>query len=507
MSLLKVKEVDKKFGSHYALSKISLDIQPGEVHALVGENGAGKSTLIKILTGVYPLDGGEIDWKGKRVTITDPNSARRLGINVVHQDRHLIPSFSGYENLYLGLDYPKNRVGFGVDWKSLKQRTEQLKESLGIDLDLKKTATEMSPPERTTLEILRAMMLDCQLLILDEPTASLTDQESEMLFQLIHKLTANGTAILYVSHRMDEIFRLSDRITVFRNGQLAGTLQKAGTDKEALIRLMTNAEVKKSTFQKRFVDDTVPSVLTVSHAATMDGKVKDVSLTVRQGEIVGLFGLAGSGRTELLEAIYGSRPLKRGEVNIENNRLRAFTPRDALNRRVVLIPEDRRGDALIMGMTIRENMTLPVLHQYSNGIKVTESKEKTEVKSWMDFMKVKATGSEQSVQELSGGNQQKVVFAKALLSKPVLFLCDEPTQAVDVMTRDEIHRLLREQTNQESAVLFVSSDLQEVLDIADRIYVQHDGVTLAELVNDGITPEEILNICYQQGKDSEVTHG
>ena len=502
MALLKVEGLDKVFGQHYALSGVGLEIEPGEVHALVGENGAGKSTFIKIMTGVYTLDAGTIEWKGAKVHIPDPAASRRIGINVVHQDRHLVPSFTGYENLFLGLDYPTNKSRIGVSWKAMKQRAEKLKNDFGVEIDLDKTADRMSPPEKTMLEILRAMMLECQLLILDEPTASLTDQEAERLFALIGRLTAQGTAILYVSHRMDEIFRLSDRITVFRNGQRVATVGTAETDKDGLVRLMSNAEVKKS--QKR-TDKTAAGekALDLSGLSTKDGKVKEVSLNVRKGEIVGIFGLAGAGRTELLETIYGLRESAGGSIEVAGRKANAPTPQRSLENGVVLIPEERKRDALVLGMSIRENMTLPVLKRFSGWLKLRSRTERTEVKAWMTEMNVKAAGSEQAVGELSGGNQQKVVFAKALLSNPVLFLCDEPTQAVDVMTREEIHRLLKAQADKGCGVLFVSSDLQEVLDISDRLYVLHDSRIVAELDNEGVTSEQVLGYCYSHGKGSE----
>lgn len=504
MSLLQVEALDKKFGLHHALSRVSLDIRPGEVHALVGENGAGKSTFIKIITGVYPADGGRIYWDGKEEAVGHPRRARELGINVIHQDRHLVPSFSGMENLFLGMEYPRRKLGLGIHWNRMGKQARRLRDELGIELDLNRTAREMSPSERTVLEILRAMMMDCRLLILDEPTASLTDQETELLFRLIHRLTAQGTAILYVSHRMDEIFRLSDRITVLRNGKLAGTVDKSEADRNLLIRMMTDSDVQESAARKSVRPQSARTVLRADRLSTADGKVNRASLTVREGEIVGIFGLAGAGRTELLEAVYGSRPLKEGRVSIGNAALDKLSPAQSLRHGVVLIPEDRRSDALIMDMTIRENMTLPVLKRFSNGLKVLRHKEKGQVTALMDAMKVKATGTEQAVGELSGGNQQKVVFAKALLSDPVLFLCDEPTQAVDVMTREEIHRMLREQADRKRGVLFVSSDLQEVLDIADRIYVLVDGEIASELDNEGVLPEQVLQICYKR-KGSEFS--
>jgi ABC-type sugar transport system ATPase subunit len=502
LTLLKVEGLNKVFGQHYALSGVGLEVKPGEVHALVGENGAGKSTFIKIMTGVYTLDAGTIQWKGAKVDIPDPVASRRLGINVVHQDRHLVPSFTGYENLFLGLDYPANQARIGVNWKAMKQQAEKLRNDLGVDIDLNKTADRMFPPEKTMLEILRAMMLECQLLILDEPTASLTDQEAEKLFALIKRLTEQGTAILYVSHRMDEIFRLSDRITVFRNGQRVATVNTSETDKDGLVRLMSNAEVKKS--QKRTgISATEEKVLELKGLSTKDGKVKEVSLNVRKGEIVGIFGLAGAGRTELLETIYGLREPAGGSIQLAGRKVAAPTPKRSLDNGVVLIPEERKRDALILGMSIRENMTLPVLKRFSGLLKLRSRAERTEVNAWMQEMNVKAAGSEQMIGQLSGGNQQKVVFAKALLSNPVLFLCDEPTQAVDVMTREEIHRLLKAQADKGCGVLFVSSDLQEVLDISDRLYVLHDSHFVAELDNDGVTSEQVLGYCYSHGKGSE----
>jgi ribose transport system ATP-binding protein len=496
MSLLQVKELDKKFGNHDALSKFSLTVEAGEIHALVGENGAGKSTFIKILTGVYSSDGGQLIWSGQPVEIDDPIDAGQLGIHVVHQDRHLIPFFTGYENLYLGREYPKRFLGLGVNWKAMKEQAEALKEKWGIQLDLQKTVSEMTPPEKTMLEILKAMMEKGQLLILDEPTASLTDQETRLLFKLIRHLAEQGTAIIYVSHRMDEIFQLADRITVLQNGQVVGTKQTVETHQDQIIAMMTKGEVTKSQDQRREVPKDKPILLKLTDVATKDQKVKKANLVVREGEIVGVFGLAGSGRTEMLEAIYGTRKISQGTVQVAGKDVQPFSPKESLKRGVVLIPEDRRGHALIMNMSIRENMTLPVLKRYTHLLGIRASQEKSTVLSSMKRLKVKATRQDQRVEELSGGNQQKVVFAKALLLEPTLFLCDEPTQAVDVMTRAEIHHLLKQQTEQQKGVLYVSSDLKEILEVADRIYVFRNGETVAEFENKEMTADDILQKCF-----------
>lgn len=506
MTLLLVDGLDKRFGQHYALSGVHLDVQPGEVHALVGENGAGKSTLIKIITGVYAPDGGTILWRGSPVSLSNPVAARELGINVVHQDRHLIPSFSGYENLYLGLSYPKGKLGLGIHWKQMKKQAAALMAEYGVRLDMHKSAEQMSPPEQTMLEMIRAMMLDCSLLILDEPTASLTDQEAEQIFALIGKLTERGTSILYVSHRMEEIFRLAHRITVFRNGRHVDTLNRSEAGRDQIISLMNNSEYKRANRENSRVKAGEP-ILEVENLWSADGIVRGVSLQVREGEVVGLFGLAGAGRTELLETIYGLRKPAQGEIAIRGKRASAMTPRQSLSQGMVLIPEERKRDGLILGLNIRENITLPMLCKFSNGWKMLRRVERDEAKGWMERLKVKASGTEQPVRELSGGNQQKVVFAKALMSSPVLFLCDEPTQAVDVMTREEIHRLLKKQAEEGGAVLFVSSDLQEVLDVSDRLYVVHEGQIVADLANVDVTPEQVLAYCFSEGKEREATHG
>lgn len=504
LRLLQVEQLDKKFGSHYALSNISMNVAPGEVHALVGENGAGKSTFIKILTGVYPPEAGSIIWNGKRELISDPAYARGLGINVVHQDRQLIPFFTGYENLYLSAEYPRGL--WGIQWKKMRERAERVQTELGLPVDLDKTAAEMSPSEQTMVEILRAMMLECRLLILDEPTAALTGHEAEMLFALIGKLTAQGVAILYVSHRMEEIFRLSDRITVFRNGQCVGTMLTAETSQEQVIHKMS--EVSLSTSLEAAAKAKGELLLEVETLSTVDGSVVSASLNIAQGEVVGLFGLAGSGRTELLEAIYGLRGIANGEIRLCGQQVtRECSPSQSLDRGVVLIPEERKKDGLIMGLSIRENMTLPVVKRFSTGWRMQSRRELAEVERWMEALDVKAAGADQPVSQLSGGNQQKVVFAKALLTDPVLFLCDEPTQAVDVMTREEIHRLLKEQAAKGCGVLFVSSDLQEVLDISDRLYVLREGRIITEMSRQEATAEEVLRVCYGEGKGSEHNHG
>jgi len=490
--LLRTEKLSKSFNGVYALSNINFEVEAGEVHGLVGENGAGKSTLIKMLTGVYSIDEGTVFWEDQPVKIPNPSQSWTLGINVVHQDRTLIPTFDGVENAYLGREYPHK--GMQVDWKTMWETVEKTRDELGIELDLSKMAIELSPPQKTCLEIIRAMMNDCKLLILDEPTASLTDKESEILFDIIGKLKKKGTSVLYVSHRMDEIFRLTDRITVFKNGSMVSCVKTSEVDKDKLVSMMTD-EWKGSDIVHNTNFGKV--LLEVQGIRTKDGVMKKGSLKVREKEILGVFGLGGSGRTELLEGIYGYRPITEGTVTIDGEQQNMLSPVNSIKKGMVLISEDRRGKALVGNLSIKENVLLSCIDRYAKHGYLDEKKEKQDVSEKAEALKIRMTGLDQRIIELSGGNQQKAVFAKALMTNPKVFLCDEPTQAVDIMTRNEIHKLLREKADAGNAVVYVSSDLKEILEVADTIQLVVQGETRQLLVNENLTTTEVLSYCYE----------
>ena len=365
---------------------------------------------------------------------------------------------------------------------------------LGIELDLSKMAIELSPPQKTCLEIIRAMMNDCKLLILDEPTASLTDKESEILFDIIGKLKKKGTSVLYVSHRMDEIFRLTDRITVFKNGSMVSCVKTSEVDKDKLVSMMTD-EWKGSDIVHNTNFGKV--LLEVQGIRTKDGVMKKGSLKVREKEILGVFGLGGSGRTELLEGIYGYRPITEGTVTIDGEQQNMLSPANSIKKGMVLISEDRRGKALVGNLSIKENVLLSCIDRYAKHGYLDEKKEKQDVSEKAEALKIRMTGLDQRIIELSGGNQQKAVFAKALMTNPKVFLCDEPTQAVDIMTRNEIHKLLREKADAGNAVVYVSSDLKEILEVADTIQLVVQGETRQLLVNENLTTTEVLSYCYE----------
>lgn len=537
--LLDVKSVDKKFNGVYALKGLDFSLGEGEVHGLIGENGAGKSTFIKILGGVYKRDGGSILWNGKELSETiRPEDSRAFGINIIFQDNVLIPAFTGLENICLGRSYPVK--GGIIQWKEMERETEAKAAELGIHLDLKKPVSMMTPAQKKCVEIVRAMMSDCKLLILDEPTASLSDKETNLLFSIVRNLKAKGTSVLYVTHRLEEIMELTDRVTVLRNGTLVSTVDTAGTSRKELVRLMSGNEVADGVGEagkdaeaelqdgaadrasgKGGVKQPVSSeaekadtqgtelvgtgtekkigrtVLEVHGIRSGDGIVRGVDLEVKTGLITGMFGLCGSGRTEFLECIYGTRKLAGGEVTINGKTTTRPTPSESIRQGMVFICEDRRGKAMIPSFTVEENMMLSSIDRYTKGGWFQKQAACKKAADMIKVLKIKCIGTSQPAKELSGGNQQKVVFAKALLTEPSIWLCDEPTQAVDVATRQEIHRLLKEEAKKGKAVLYVSSDLTELLEVADEVAVMAYGRVRKIFENKELKAAEVLACCYE----------
>lgn len=543
--LLDVKSVDKKFNGVYALKGLDFSLGEGEVHGLIGENGAGKSTFIKILGGIYKRDVGNILWNGKDLPeVIRPEESRKLGINIIFQDNVLIPAFTGMENICLGRPYPVK--GGLIQWKEMERETEAKAAELGIHLDLKKPVSMMTPAQKKCVEIVRAMMSDCKLLILDEPTASLSDKETNLLFSIVRNLKAKGTSVLYVTHRLEEIMELTDRVTVLRNGTLVSTVDTAGTSRKELVRLMSGNEAAsgvedaetgkdaESKLQGGAVDrisgkggvkQTVSSeaektdiqgaellgtgaegrigktALEVHGIRSKDGIVRGVDLNVKSGQITGMFGLCGSGRTEFLECIYGTRKLAGGEITIDGKTTTRPTPSESIRQGIAFICEDRRGKAMIPAFSVEENMMLSSIDRYTKSGWFQKRAADKKAMDMIEALKIKCVGVSQPAKELSGGNQQKVVFAKALLTEPSIWLCDEPTQAVDVATRQEIHRLLREEAKKGKAVLYVSSDLTELLEVADEVAVMAYGRVRKTFENKDLKPTDVLVCCYEAERE------
>jgi ABC-type sugar transport system ATPase subunit len=489
--ILMTKGVTKRFGSTNALEDVSIDISSGEFHALVGENGAGKSTLIKVLSGVYKADDGEIIWQGKPVIISNPRHSRELGITVIHQDRHLIPSFTVMENVYLGMEYETR--GLRINWKKMRDRVNLLMDELGIHIPRDIPAQFLSPPQMTQTEIIRSMMTEAKLLILDEPTAALTNQEADQLFGIIKKLQTRGTAVLYVSHRLEEIIALSDRISVLKNGRLMKTMERGVGRAEIISGMTDNFSVETGKETQHVLGD---YLLEVENLSSADGVIGNVEFKVRAGEILGLFGLGGSGRTESLECIYGSRPKAGGNIRVGGAAYPNPSPRRSIQRGMAMVCEDRRGKALITNLSVKENIAVSVLELYSRFGLINDRAQERDARGKIKAFSIKASDCNQSVKELSGGNQQKVSFAKALMPSPQVILCDEPTQGVDVKTRYEIHSLLRAMADQGKAVVFVSSDIQETLELADRVQIIARGKSRECFENSRLSAEQVLSCCY-----------
>lgn len=536
--MLEAKKLDKSFNGVYALKGLDLSLKEGEIHGLVGENGAGKSTFIKILGGVYTKNGGELTWNGAPFPADfGPVQSRELGINIIFQDHVLIPAFSALENIWLGRPYP--RKGGLIQWKEMEMAAEKKGEELGIHLDLKRSIFQMTPAQKKCVEILRAMMSDCKLMILDEPTASLSDKEANLLFSIIKNLKAKGTAVLYVTHRLEEIMVLTDRVTVLRNGELVNTCDTGSTSQKELVRLMSGNEegsdseahasgavISGATASETDVSgkdtseidvsmtDSAASAtanpqpdtpaLSISHLSSADHIVKDASLTVHTGRITGMFGLCGSGRTEFLECIYGIRRISGGTIEINGEMIKKPTPVDSIKKGIAFICEDRRRKAMIPSFTVEENMNLSSIDHYSKKGLFSKADAVSAARNMINALKIRCVGTSQPACELSGGNQQKVVFAKALLTSPSIWLCDEPTQAVDVATRQQIHNLLRDQAAENKAVLYVSSDLTELLEVADEIAVMASGKIRKIFPNKNLKPADILACCYEA--EREETH-
>ena len=502
--LLDVKGVDKKFNGVYALKGLDFSLGEGEVHGLIGENGAGKSTFIKILGGVYKRDGGSILWNGKDLPeVIRPEESRKLGINIIFQDNVLIPAFTGMENICLGRPYPVK--GGLIRWKEMEREAAAKAEEFGIHLDLKKPVSMMTPAQKKCVEIVRAMMSDCKLLILDEPTASLSDKETNLLFSIVRNLKAKGTSVLYVTHRLEEIMELADRVTVLRNGTLVSTVDTAGTSRKELVRLMSGNEAASGVEDAETGKDAEGKIgktaLEVHGIRSKDGIVRGVDLNVKSGQITGMFGLCGSGRTEFLECIYGTRKLAGGEVTIDGKTTVHPAPPESIRQGMAFICEDRRGKAMIPSFTVEENMMLSSIDRYTKGGWFQKRAACKKAADMIKVLKIKCIGTSQPAKELSGGNQQKVVFAKALLTEPSIWLCDEPTQAVDVATRQEIHRLLREEAKKGKAVLYVSSDLTELLEIADEVAVMAYGKVRKIFENKDLKPTDVLACCYEAERE------
>jgi ribose transport system ATP-binding protein len=493
--LLRISGLRKEFPGVIALDGVDFELARGEIHALLGANGAGKSTLIKITSGLYQADRGEIHFEGMNVRLHDTQAARELGISVIYQDLALVPHLSIAENLFLGRELV-TRTGF-VDWQRTHLEARHLLDRIGFEIDTRTRVSGLSMGQRQLVEIARALGTEAKLLILDEPTASLSRGEAERLFALIRRLACAGVGIIYVSHRLDEIASLVDRVTVLRDGKSVGTFPVEALDRSKVVALITGQERAGSKASLREIRKTGEPLLELEQLGR-DGEFSDVTLTIRRGEIVVLTGLVGAGRTELLETTFGARIADRGTLRVRGKTVQFTSPSDAIRSDIALIPEDRRGKGLATIMPVVGNMTLASLGRFVRGMLLDRRTELTHVRGMIRELSIRTPSPLQPAGLLSGGNQQKLVLAKWLSTEAQIFLLDEPTQGVDVGAKEEIYQLIRGIAAAGKAVLVVSSDLEEVIEIADRVLAMRQGRIVGEFINEKLDPHAIMDA---------ITHG
>lgn len=488
MFTLTLQQISKSFPGVKALDGVELKINPGEVHAVCGENGAGKSTLMNIITGNHQPDSGKIMLNGSTITIPGPQAAFGLGIAIVYQHLSLVDSLSVAENIYAN-QQPVNRFGI-IRFDKLNSQTRRLLEPLGLaDIDPETRVFRLSQAQKQMIEIAKALSRNPSLLVLDEPTASLTEKETAILFTIVRRLRSEGKAILYISHRLEEIFELADRVSILKDGKPQGTFGIRDIDKRQLIAKMVGRDLE-STKRRSFVQD--EKLLEVNDLSGI--RFRNISFTVHKGEILGFAGLIGAGRTEIARAIFGAGTILRGKLWIHGHPFEPLHPRDAVNQRIAYVPEDRKSLGLFQYMDIRENIIAANLKHTLNNRLYSAEKAAEMAKSSITNLRIATPGIHQKAINLSGGNQQKVVLAKWLWTHPDLLIVDEPTHGIDVGAKYEIYEILRKLASEGKGILVISSDLPELIGICDRILVLREGTIAGELDQSEVTEEKIMSL-------------
>jgi ribose transport system ATP-binding protein len=493
--VLKMSGIDKSFNGIQVLHHVDFELATGEVHALMGGNGAGKSTLMKILTGVYEMDGGLIEISGAEVNIHSPTEAEKNGIAMIFQEFSLIPTFTVAQNVFLNRE-PKTKSGL-IDDKMCLELTQQLLEELDVDLNPGDLVADLGVGFWQMTEIAKALSKETKILVMDEPTSSLTQRESEILFELIGRLKRKGISIIYISHRMEEIFRICDRITILGDGRHLVTDQTGRLDMQSVIAHIAGKNLEKFEWRERTGVSGGKTVLQVKNLTTAN-RVHGVDFELKQGEILGIAGLMGSGRTETLRALFGIDKITDGEIYIHGRKTRIRSPGDAIRHGLALVPEDRRVQGLILDHEVKDNILLPSLSKIAGvfGL-VNDGKGSRISEEWVDKLSIKTDSIRKVSNLLSGGNQQKIVFAKWLANSPDILLLDEPTIGIDIRAKTEIIERIRELANEGTSILLVSSELPELLAVSDRVLVFHDGRVIKQFHRKEIATEEELQHAIQ----------
>lgn len=488
MNLLEMKGIEKSFNTVKVLHGVDLILRKGTVHALMGENGAGKSTLMKVLAGIHKCDAGTVTVKGKSVDIQSPKHSQALGIAMIHQELSPVPEMTVAENIYLGRE-PGGRLF--VDYAAMYRQTEELLESLKVHISPKEKVGSLKVADQQLVEIAKAISLNAEIIIMDEPTSAITDKEVDNLFSIIRDLKDQGKGIIYISHKMDEIFQISDDITVLRDGQYVNTWKAEEIDNNILIKNMVGRELTEI-FPKSEVpiSDTILEVRNF----TLGNKFQDISFKVKRGEIYGIAGLVGAGRTELMHALFGLDRPDKGEIIFDGKPLNIRKPKDAIREGIAYVTEDRKQEGLVLEMSVGQNISLASMKELSRGLFINEREENSLVKDEIERLRIRLHSPRQLVKSLSGGNQQKVVLSKWMIKNPKLLILDEPTRGIDVGAKSEIYKLMCEYAARGNAIIMISSEMPEVMGMADRMLVLSNGKVGGELNRSEFAQESIMQM-------------
>lgn len=500
--ILEARNIGKRFAGVIALDGVDIAVFGGRVHAVVGENGAGKSTLMKILSGVYQPDAGKILVDGETSEFETPRAAEEKGIAIIHQELNLVPALSVAENIFLGRE--PSSFGF-VDKAKMRSASQALLERLGHPLNVEIEVANLKISDQQIVEIAKALSLDARVLIMDEPTTALAAEDVKKLFKVIRTLTAEGTGIVYISHKMDELFTIADEFTVLRDGKFIGHKSAAETSPNDLVKMMVGREITHQRAEKSPTENAqllrVENLSSEARAANGRRKLNDLNFTLHQGEILGIAGLMGAGRTEILESLFGVLPAtKEAKISIDGKTMFIKSPSDAIKNGIALVSEDRKGQGLILGMDVACNITLPELKNYSKFGFLDEKAENVTAREWVKKLAIKTPSVAAQTVNLSGGNQQKIVLAKWLLTKPKILLLDEPTKGIDIKGKAEIYRLIEELALEGLGILLVSSELPELLALSDRILVLREGEFTGEVSRSEATEEKIIELATIGGQ-------
>jgi ribose transport system ATP-binding protein len=488
--ILEMKNISKKFGNVKVLDSVNFEVKRGEVHALVGANGAGKSTLMKILNGIYSTTEGEMYLNGTKVVFANPQDAYKAGVSMIHQELDLVTNLSVSENIFLGREKVK---GMSLDREEMRKETQKLLDTLEFDIDASTEVGKLSTAKQQLALIARTVALNSNLIVMDEPTSSLSFTETEALYKIIERLKADGISIIYISHYLEEIFTVADRVTVLRNGQKVTTANISECTQSDIVKWMVGYNVEQNSKQKKDFSNS-DEVIAVKNLTQKGGIVKDVSFTLHKGEVIGLAGVVGSGRTELLRMIYGAEPIKNGEIYVNGKLTDIKSPKVSVSNDIGFVPEDRKTEGLALGRSIADNIVLPELSIRSKAGIIDKKSVKEMVKSIVENFHVKCASPSQLISDLSGGNQQKVAIGKWLSGKFKVIFFDQPTRGVDVGSKSEIYQMIRELAEENVAMIVASDEIEELLDLCDRILIMQKGQIVSEVQNGGenLTKTQIL---------------